>query len=113
LMHGTIDMAIPPGNSVDYFQALRARYGDRLAGFARFYLAPGFGHVDGAFQVNWDSLATLDDWVSRGRAPGPQVVVDASPAHAGRTRPLCEYPLWPRYKGAGDPDAASSFACVK
>lgn len=113
MMHGTIDMAIPPGNSIDYFLALRTRYGARLPGFARFYLAAGFGHVDGAFQVNWDSLAALDAWVGAGRAPGPQIVADASPAHAGRTRPLCEYPLWPRYKGAGNPDAAASFDCVK
>jgi hypothetical protein len=29
----------------------------------------------------------------------------------GRTRPLCEYPTWQKYKGFGDPNLASSFTC--
>jgi hypothetical protein len=29
----------------------------------------------------------------------------------GRTRPLCEYPSWPKYKGSGDVNLASSFTC--
>jgi hypothetical protein len=33
-------------------------------------------------------------------------------ASAGRTRPLCLYPAWPRYKGTGDLNAASSFVCT-
>jgi hypothetical protein len=28
----------------------------------------------------------------------------------GRTRPLCEYPRWPRYR-SGDPESAQSFVC--
>ncbi len=28
------------------------------------------------------------------------------------TRPLCVYPDWPKYKGSGDVNAASSFACA-
>ena len=28
------------------------------------------------------------------------------------SRPLCVYPAYPRYKGSGDPDAASSFVCT-
>jgi feruloyl esterase len=30
---------------------------------------------------------------------------------ASRTRPLCPYPKVARYKGAGDLESASSFAC--
>ncbi len=113
LMHGTVDMAITPGNSVEYYHALQKHYAATLKRFARFYLAPGFGHGDGAFQVDWNSLSTLDAWVSKGEAPKAQVISDRSPDHQGRTRPLCEYPLWPRYKGSGNPDEARSFACVR
>ena len=27
------------------------------------------------------------------------------------SRPLCKYPAYPRYKGSGDSDDASSFTC--
>jgi hypothetical protein len=32
--------------------------------------------------------------------------------HGGRTRPLCEWPEWPKYDGAGDVNRAESFSCV-
>jgi hypothetical protein len=32
--------------------------------------------------------------------------------HSGRTRPLCEWPAWPKYGGVGDVKRASSFTCV-
>jgi pimeloyl-ACP methyl ester carboxylesterase len=112
LMHGTVDMAISPGNTTAYYERLRARYGKRLDDFVRFYLAPGFGHGDGSFRVNWDSLSVLDRWADAGEAPGAQTVTDAIAEHNGRTRPLCAYPAWPKYKGAGDPNRADSFACV-
>jgi Tannase and feruloyl esterase len=29
-----------------------------------------------------------------------------------RTRPLCRYPKYPRYKGKGDPEKMESYACA-
>lgn len=114
LMHGTVDMAVTPYNTIAYYERLARRFGEaRLRRFVRFYVAPGFGHGDGPFQVGWDSLGALDAWVEQGRAPGPQVVVDTARETAGRTMPLCEYPAWPRYDGRGDPRSAASFACVR
>jgi feruloyl esterase len=112
LMHGTVDMAVPPQNTVRYYQQLQSRFGRTLDRFVRFYTAPGFGHGDGAFVVGWDSLGTLDAWVDRGIAPGPQVATDTNKATAGRTRPLCEYPRYPRYDGSGDVSAHTSFRCA-
>ena len=113
LMHGTVDMAVTPYNTIAYYERLQAHFGaDGLRRFVRFYVAPGFGHGDGAFQVGWDSLGTLDAWVERGVAPGPQVAFDTAKPTAGRSRPLCEYPAYPKYAGAGDPNAAASFTCV-
>jgi feruloyl esterase len=111
LMHGTVDMAVTPYNTIAYYERLKARFGEApLRQFVRFYVAPGFGHGDGAFQVGWDSLGTLDAWVDRGVEPGPQTATDTAKATLGRTRPLCEYPSYPRYVGAGDPNQASSCA---
>ena len=113
LMHGTVDMAVTPYNTIAYYERLKARFGEApLRQFVRFYVAPGFGHGDGVFQVGWDSLGALDAWVDRGVEPGPQIATDTAEANAGRTRPLCEYPAYPRYAGSGDPNRASSFACA-
>jgi feruloyl esterase len=113
LMHGTVDMAVTPYNTIAYYERLKGRFGEEaLRRFVRFYVAPGFGHGDGAFQVGWDSLGALDAWVDRGADPGPQTVVDTAKPTAGRTRPLCEYPAYPRYAGSGDANAASSFTCA-
>ena len=111
LMHGTVDMAISPYASIAYYEQLRRRYGAGLSNFVLFFLAPGFGHGDGPFQVSWDSISALDDWVEHNRIPTNQIVTDTAPPTAGRSRPLCEYPNWPQFI-AGDPNAASSFRCV-
>ena len=113
LLHGTIDMAIAPENTVSYYDRLLKRYGvEPLHTFTRFYMVPGFGHGDGTFQMRWDGLTALDKWADAGKEPLNQVVTDGAPTTAGRARPLCEYPAWPRYGGTGDPKAAASFVCT-
>lgn len=112
LLHGTVDMAVPAGNTIAYHDKLKARYGAQLSSFVRLYVAPGFGHGNGNFVVGWDSLGALDAWVDRGLTPGPQVVTDTNQATAGRQRPLCEHPAYPKYTGSGDVNAASSFVCT-
>jgi feruloyl esterase len=112
LMHGTVDSAVSPYNTIAYYQRLVARMGQGpVDEFVRFYMAPGFGHGTGQFVVGWDALGALERWVEAGEAPGPQVVVDTAEGHRSRTRPLCRHPAWPRYVG-GDADDAASFACV-
>lgn len=113
LMHGSIDMSVPPANSIAYYEKLQARFGDKaLRQFVRFYIAPGFAHNGGPFPMSWDSLGTLDNWVDKGIAPGTQKIIDTHSASAGRERPLCEYPQYPQYQGHGDKNSASSFHCV-
>ena len=114
LLHGTADMAVPPQNTVDYYERLVARFGaDKLKDFVRFYVVPGFGHGDGPFQASWDWLTALDTWVENGQAPASLLTVDTAMPTAGRSRPLCEYPAWPKYRGSGDPNAAGSFVCTE
>ena len=60
-----------------------------------------------------DSVDALERWVEQGVAPSGLTVTDANAGNNGRTRPLCEYPAWPRYDGTGDVDRASSFSCVR
>ncbi len=90
---------------------MRTRRGVRE--FVRYYEIPGYGHaVSTVFNASWDSLAALENWVEHGRAPERLVVTDTAGV-PGRTRPLCEYPAWPRYAGGGDVNLAASFRCVR
>jgi pimeloyl-ACP methyl ester carboxylesterase len=111
LVHGTVDAVIPTNSSVDYYQRVQAAVGERATeGSARLYLLPGMGHGVGKFDAGFDTIGTLDAWVDKGVAPENMVVTDN---HNGRTRPLCEWPAWPRYNGSGDVKQAASFVCVR
>lgn len=113
LVHGQSDSMIPLGGSVDYHEALVARFGQaQVDGFMRFYTIPGYGHATGPFNaIGMNNLDALDRWAESGTPPGPQTVADANPP--GRTRPLCQFPTWPKYRGTGDVNAAASFDCVR
>lgn len=113
LVHGQSDSLIPLGGSVDYYEALAARFGQpQVDSFLRFYTVAGYGHAAGLFNATgMKTLDALDQWVESGTPPGPQTVADANPP--GRTRPLCQFPSWPKYKGMGDVNAAASFDCVR
>ena len=78
--------------------------------------APGVDHVgSGAAPANVDMLKVLTDWVENGKAPGNLVVAQqtaANPVVTDRALPLCQWPLWPRYK-SGDVKKAENFACGK
>ena len=114
LMQGTEDALVAPFENIRRYQAIVDKMGPAATRqFLRFYLAPGQGHGGGTFQVSWDNLDILDAWVDRGIAPpATPIAVDNNAKTAGRSRPLCEYPKWPRYNGAGDVNAAASFTCV-
>ena len=114
IAHGTADVLVSTRSTEEYVARIQATMGAaKVREFLRYYEVPGFGHgVSTVFNASWDSLTELDDWVENGAAPPPQVVAD-SVGVPGRTRPLCEYPSWPDYRGAGDVNAASSFVCVQ
>ena len=113
MAHGTADVLVSTRATAQYFERLNQTMGAAaVKGFARYYEVPGYGHAAStAFNANWDSLKALDAWVTQGLAPAGQVVSDTAGV-PGRTRPLCEYPTWPRYNGSGDVNKAESFSCA-
>jgi hypothetical protein len=112
MLHGTTDTTIPTNASVLYYKMVQSRMGqEEIDRFLRFYLIPGFGHGRGAFNAGFDAIGVLDRWIDSGIAPNDLVVVDNNKGSNKRTRPLCVYPTWPKYKGSGDMSAASSFLC--
>lgn len=113
LLHGQADEVISGNSTIDYYQRVVATVGaDTVAQNLRFYMVPGMGHGTGVFIPAWDSLAALEDWVERGLAPSTPVAADSVPGTYGRTRPLCQFPSWPKYRGTGSLDAAVNYSCV-
>ena len=111
--HGRVDDYIPVYSSIQYWERLRNRYDEGLGDFVKFYTIPGMGHVTGVFNARLSSLDALEDWVENGQAPGTLQAIDENADTAGRTRPVCHYPAWPRYNGRGDINSADSFTCVE
>ncbi|WP_307135332.1 tannase/feruloyl esterase family alpha/beta hydrolase [Streptomyces aurantiacus] len=113
LLHGAADELVSVRSTSDYYQRVRDVVGPRAThAFTRYYVVPGANHANfgtPAFAAGWDSLSALERWVERGQPPTNPIVADAN---HDRTRPLCEYPDWPRYR-TGDPDGAASYVCTR
>ncbi|MGJ7528077.1 tannase/feruloyl esterase family alpha/beta hydrolase [Variovorax sp. GB1P17] len=113
MLHGLADEVISNNSTIDYYKQVVATLGQPAVDKGmRFYTVPGMGHGTGVFIPNWDSLAALEGWVEGGLAPATGVAVDAVTATYGRTRPLCLFPSWPKYRGSGSLDAAVNYSCV-
>lgn len=113
LMHGTADELVSHRSTVDYFERMRETMGKRaVKESTRFYLIPGANHgpSEAEFMPAWDAVGALDQWVVEGKAPRHPVAQDTRP-DADRSRPLCEYPKWPKYNGHGDAGDATNFHC--
>ncbi len=110
------DYAQSPYAGMAYHEAVTQRLGRRTVdSFMRLYSAPGVDHVGSGAPANVDMLSALAGWVEQGKPPAGLQLVEQE-VKAGfavtRARPLCEWPLWPRY-GRGDAAQASSFQCVR
>lgn len=113
MAHGMSDALVSTQSTEQYYRRLQQTMGaSTVANFVRYYEIPGYGHsASTIFNASWDSLTTLENWVERGVTPPAQTVADTAGV-PGRTRPLCEYPTFPRYNGSGNVNVASSFTCA-
>jgi feruloyl esterase len=118
VFHGTADAVFAVADTVNWYEALSARYKRRTKDFARLFLIPGMAHCGGGPSCDrYELFNALVDWVERGIEPD-SVVATVNPDNPDvpsdwsqdRRRPLCAYPAVPVYK-AGDIEDASSFAC--
>jgi hypothetical protein len=114
MMHGTADQLVTPRMTEAYYAKLNRTMGaKRVSAFVRFYEVPGFAHgLSDVFNASWDYLSALENWTERGIDPAQNEVVTDLVGVPGRTRPLCRYPAWPKYRGTGDVNHASSFECA-
>jgi feruloyl esterase len=130
LYHGWNDAALPPTNTINYFQSVVAKFGRRQTdSFARLFMAPGVQHCGGGpgpdsfgqtvtraqSDPQHDLTLALERWVEQGVAPDKVIATKRqgnSETPPLRTRPLCPYPQVARYKGSGATDDAANFNCV-
>lgn len=113
LAHGLSDVLVSTRATEEYYLRLQSQMSpSEVDKFVRYYEVPGYGHaVSSVFNASWDSLTALEEWVEDDVAPKGQIVADTVGV-PGRTRPLCNYPQWPKYTGHGDVNDAASFACA-
>lgn len=127
LYHGWDDSGPSPYNSINYYEAVRAKVGaQRTDGFFRLFMVPGMYHCRGGpgpnsfgnagdppvLDAQHDVLMALEQWVERGAAPERIVASNVEAGKVRRSRPLCPYPKVARHNGKGSIDDAKSFSCV-
>jgi feruloyl esterase len=117
LYHGWSDPAIPPRNTIQYYESVaRALGGDSAAGSIRLFMVPGMVHCDmsGSEGANeFDTVGALDRWVEQHQPP---IRFIASHRPRGgvaddRTHALCPYPQVAVYGGSGSVTDAANFIC--
>jgi pimeloyl-ACP methyl ester carboxylesterase len=126
LWTGLTDWLITPNNATDYYTKVVTAAGGQAQAdeFVEYFTAPGVDHCrngrPGGTGQGADFVNLVDpmfDWIEKGVKPSSVGIVatQSNPA-AGQTakkRPLCKYPEYAKYNGTGDPNLATSFACVK
>lgn len=111
--HGWADPMASPAMSIAYRNAVVERMGATSRDFYRLFLIPGLFHCGGGVGCgNVDWLTAIVNWVEQGIAPEKLTGAQVDGGRVIRTRPVCEYPQVPRYRGDGDVSAAASFSCV-
>jgi feruloyl esterase len=122
--HGAGDPVFSALDTVSWYEQFNQRNGGHAERAVRLYLVPGMNHCRGGPATDqFDLLGPLINWVEHGQAPeavtahargagnpvpNPEVPASWAP---DRSRPLCPFPQVARYRGTGDIERASSFAC--
>ncbi len=130
LWHGWADVGLNPLRTIQYYEGVRKKVGkNKINNFMRLFMVPGMYHCEGGPGPDiFDDLTALERWVEKGKAPGQMTAYKTKEANSFypnrapanvidkrsilRSRPLCNYPLLPSYKGKGSIDDEKNFKCV-
>jgi feruloyl esterase len=105
-----------PQDMVNWYTEMSHEMGgfEKTQDFARLFMLPGVNHCGGGPGTSSiDAFSPVVDWVENGNAPA--TILGTAPAAGtpfpGRTRALCPYPAYAKYKGTGSLELADSFEC--
>jgi len=118
LWTGLTDWLITANNATGYYKEVVAKSGGQAVAdqFVEYYTSPGVQHCAGGTGADkFDFLAPMFEWLEKGIKPSTSPIIatqrTVAPGAMGASRPLCQYPKYPRYV-SGDPNAATSFTCA-
>lgn len=113
IYHGLNDPGPSPLNTVNYYEAVRKVIGPNPGDWLRVFMMPGMDHCRGGVgpdQANF--LGAMERWVESGAAPDRITVSRVTDnGQVDMTRPLCPYPQFAKWKGAGSTNDAENFTC--
>jgi feruloyl esterase len=118
LWTGQSDWLITANNATAYYKSVVEKSGGQAAAdqFIEYYTSPSVQHCARGTGADLVDLASpMFDWLEKGIKPSSSTIVarQLSAPAGGKpiTRPVCRYPLYPKYIG-GDASLAASFACT-
>jgi len=115
MYHAGLTRTSAPRNSINYYQSVVETMGSehKTQNFMRLFMAPGMQHCGGGPGPDtFDSLASLEQWVEKDKAPGKIIASHLTNGVVDRTRPSACTRRSHRYKGKGSTDDAKNFVCV-
>lgn len=111
--HGVSDPWFSAQETARYYEQLIKDNGgeERVSQWSRLFLVPGMGHCGGGAAAldQFDMIDPIVDWVEKNNAP--EKIIATGNAFPNRSRPLCPYPTYAHYTGAGASEQAESFVC--
>jgi feruloyl esterase len=112
LYAGWADTGITPINTVEYYEHLVKTMGaSNTKDFAKLFMVPGMGHCRGGDGPDsFNTIATMEQWREKGQTP---MTMAAKNEKSGLTRPLCAYPQYAKYSGAGDLKDGANWSCTQ
>jgi hypothetical protein len=112
LIHGMSDPFFSAYDTARYYQRVVQANGglNSTMPWVRFFEIPGMNHCGGGPALeDFDPLTALVQWTEEDRAPEQMMAKGRS--FPGVSRPVCAYPAFPRYRGAGSRDDGANFDC--
>ena len=110
--HGASDPIFSINDTIAWWREVNESEKGRAAEFVRVFAVPGMAHCgQGPSTSQYDALSAIMAWVEEGKAPDRiEAVAGRDTPWPGRTRPLCPYPQYARYR-SGDAERTESFVC--